>query len=340
MTFTPLVSPAVTPIDPNLQLPEYTVPGEYFSPLTSPAIEAQRVSSRRKLNHHISAPTSGSIISPLESQGDNTSLPQSARISTRRESRKAPVSGKPHSRAVRQSPLMKPQGRRKQNSLTISPAGLAELAEQSESLAPLANHSLNHQGPPITSDGSGHESISPEPLPDTLMPPPSLPRPAARSPEIAATSKSSGINEAATPSTLMKIHNQKTSPNLGTPTPPEATAGTNPMMEEIMLPESAATNGLRLSTIDSSMAALDDQGTPTLSAETPRVSAGATPRISSTSLKLKSPTGLAPLRAESRSGSTSKGRQGGTNSQVSPAIMPKISPSIMPLAPLSSKPAR
>ena len=42
MAFTPLVSPAVTPLDPHFNMDGgFTVPGAYFSPLTSPALRAQ-----------------------------------------------------------------------------------------------------------------------------------------------------------------------------------------------------------------------------------------------------------------------------------------------------------
>ncbi|KAL9023421.1 MAG: hypothetical protein Q9196_007209 [Gyalolechia fulgens] len=46
-TFTPLVSPAVTPHDGKFRYPDYAVPGEYFSPLTSPALEAQNHATQR-----------------------------------------------------------------------------------------------------------------------------------------------------------------------------------------------------------------------------------------------------------------------------------------------------
>jgi hypothetical protein len=41
MTSTPLVSPAVSPLGPNFNMPEYTIPGAYFSPLASPALRPQ-----------------------------------------------------------------------------------------------------------------------------------------------------------------------------------------------------------------------------------------------------------------------------------------------------------
>jgi hypothetical protein len=35
----------MTPLDTQFRLPEYTIPGEYFTPLTSPALEARGSSS-------------------------------------------------------------------------------------------------------------------------------------------------------------------------------------------------------------------------------------------------------------------------------------------------------
>src|SRR6185436_20506 len=45
MSFTPLVSPAVTPLETRFPVDtQFTVPGAYFSPLTSPALHAQNES--------------------------------------------------------------------------------------------------------------------------------------------------------------------------------------------------------------------------------------------------------------------------------------------------------
>ncbi|KAE8451648.1 hypothetical protein EG329_003105 [Mollisiaceae sp. DMI_Dod_QoI] len=42
MEFTPLVSPAVTPLDAHFSVPELNLPGAYFSPLSSPALHAKQ----------------------------------------------------------------------------------------------------------------------------------------------------------------------------------------------------------------------------------------------------------------------------------------------------------
>jgi hypothetical protein len=339
MTFTPLVSPAVTPIDPSLRFPDSTSQREYFSPLTSPAIEAQNMYSRRRTRQHISAPTSGSIASPgnVSSQKPPSSS-GSARTSGRKDNRRPSVSGRASGRTVRQSPLMKPQGRRKQASLNISNAGLAELAENSQDVVHPEEASPSYHGPYTNSDASGQSSISPEPLSEALMPPPTLPRSAGKSPNIVGKCQSpSTTNEPATPATLMRLPNQESSPQIRSQGSGRIQVLNNELMEDIMLPESAAAAGLPRLTIDTRKPNADDQITPTLSAKTPKLSANSTPRRSSTSVQVKSPTEVVHRRTESRSGHSSKARSGGANSHVSPAIRPKISPSIKPLVPHSSK---
>lgn len=343
MTFTPLVSPAVTPIDPSLRFPDSTGPGEYFSPLTSPAIEAQNLHLRRRARQHNIAPIRSSISSPIDQSAEAPSIPASARPTSKKDTRRPSVSGRGPGRIVRQSPLMKPQGRRKQASLNISSAGLAELAEHSQILAgPTSETSPNFQGPYHHSDESGQSSISPEPLSDALtdalMPPPTLPRSAGKSPHIVGKSQSpASANEPATPATLMRLSNQESSPqirNLGSGRVP---VPTNVYMEDIMLPKSAATTGLPPLTIDTSKSLADDQSTPTHSVKTPKLSAGSTPRTSTMGAHIKSPTDATHKRTESRSRHSSKARQNGAPSHMSPAIRPKISPSIKPLVPHSSK---
>ncbi len=340
MTFTPLASPAVTPIDPNLRFSESMIPREYFSPLTSPAIEAQNVHSRRRARQHVSAPSTGSIASPIDQLGDKQKVSSSARATSRKDKRKPSSSGKAGGRTVRQSPLMKPQGRRKQTSLNLSPAGLTELAEQSQTaIAPTTDASPRFQRPSTGSDGSGQSSISPEPLSDALMPPPILPRSAGKSPNMLGKSQSPATaNEPATPATLMRLRSQESSPHTRSEGAGRTFVPNNELMEEIMLPESAATTTrLPSLTIDTGKSFADDQLTPTLSAKTPKLSAESTPRTSALSTQVKSPTDPVHRRTESRSGHSSKARQGGAPSHVSPAIRPKISPSIKPLVPHSSK---
>lgn len=339
MTFTPLVSPAVTPIDPNLRFPDSTTPGDYFSPLTSPAIEAQNSHSHRKAGLQITTPKRGSVPSPVDQPVKTPTVPSSARVQNRKDSRKLSVSGRPSGRSVRPSPLIKPHGRRKQTSLNISPAGLAELAEHGQiSTTHPVEASPNLRAPSTNSDGSGQSSISPEPLSEALMPPPSLPRSAGKSPNIVGKTQSpTAANEPATPATLMRLPNQESSPQIRNQGSGRIFVPHNEIMEDIMLPESATTTTLPPLTIDTTRSVADDEVTPTLSAKTPKLSANSTPRTSVVTTQVRSPTDVTHKRTESRAGNSMKARQGGAPSHVSPAIRPKISPSIKPLVPHSSK---
>lgn len=332
MTFTPLVSPAVTPIDPSLRFPEANIPGDLFSPLTSPAIEARRA------HQHMSALTRGSIASPSDQVSEAPPV-SSATRATRKDSRRASISGKAPGRIVRQSPLMKPQGRRKQASLNMSAAGLAELAERGQvEYSPAAEVSPKPQGPANCGDGSGQSSVSPESLSDALMPPPSIPRSVAISPSLGGKSQSPATaNEPVTPATLMRLPSQESSPQTRNQGSGRIFVPNNEFMEEMMLPESAASSSTPRLTMDTFKPISDDQVLPTSSAKTPKLSAKSTPRTSTRGASVKSPTDAALRRSESRLGQLSKSRQGGTPSHVSPAIRPKISPNIKPLVPHSGK---
>lgn len=339
MTFTPLVSPAVTPIDPNLRFPDSTTSADSFSPLTSPAIEAQNGHPRRKIRLQIPTPKRGSVTSPVDQSVEAPSVPNSARVASRKDSRKLSVSGRASGRTVRQSPLIKAHGRRKQSSLNISPAGLAEVAEHSQiSNAYAAEASPNPRARSTNSDGSGQSSISPEPLSEALMPPPSLPRSAGKSPNIVGKNQSPiTANEPATPATLMRLPNKESSPPMRNQGSGRIFVPNHELMEDIMLPESATTTTLPPLTIDTTRSVVDDEVTPTLSAKTPKLSAHSTPRTSVATTQVRSPSDVTHKRTESRAGNSMKARQAGAPSHVSPAIRPKISPSINPLVPHSSE---
>jgi hypothetical protein len=315
------------------------VPAEYFSPLTSPAIEAQNVQTRRRTRLHTSAPIGGSNALQGAQSVESATVSIPPRGASRRDNRKHSMSGRTPGRIVRQSPLVKPQGRRKQASLNIVPTGLADLTEHSQiAVGHTTETSPNSRGPYTNSDGSAQSSISPEPLSEALMPPPSLPRSAGKSPNLVAKSQSPvTANEPATPATLMRLTNQESSPQTRSLGSGRIFVPNNEFMEDITLPEAAATIGLPALTIDTSTFVVDDQSTPTLSAKTPKLSANSTPRTSTLHAQLKSPTDIVHKRTESRAGHSNKSRQNGTPSHVSPAIRPKISPSIQPLVPHSSK---
>ena len=132
MFFTPLLSPAVTPMDVmRLSEGENIVPGmdhAYFSPLTSPALERFPASDARRAQSMVGLSTLPSNRRSAENVADN-----------HRNVRRAPF-----------SPINRPSQSRKRNSISSLNLNVTN-GSQSESSA---------------------DSVSPEPLPSSSMPPP------------------------------------------------------------------------------------------------------------------------------------------------------------------------
>ncbi|KAI9838091.1 MAG: hypothetical protein M1819_006246 [Sarea resinae] len=329
IAFTPLVSPAVTPLDTQFQLPEFTVPGAYFSPLTSPALEAQNHSAQTTMYSVASSYESSMNSSPVE-RNSNQAVGQNLQAIT---ARKQPKRRSSASTRIRQSPIVKPLRRK----------GVA-LSKQS----PMINAEVQK----TYSSGSG--SISPEPLSEALMAPPPAPRHihlaqsngtglnGPKSAPLPAMDKSDSLCPA-TPSSLMRLQKQSNSnvpelhlsaPMVARSIPEEGTSGQP--MNDICLPEAAIS-----SKSSSGRPEQDDQTTPTVSARnTPRLG----PSSASISNSAYSSPQLSAISSPNGSISTGKhtdlkrpGRGGKRNSvssvQVSPALRPKISPSIKPLLP-------
>ncbi|EEP77050.1 predicted protein [Uncinocarpus reesii 1704] len=347
--FTPLISPAMTPLEQQLRFPEYATPGEYLTPLTSPALEAHGSNG----NGLVFGQTSGVDMGFITSHAEMTHpLPTNTTPSSpaiiRRNRRRSSIASRPNARLVRQSPSMRPASSRQK-----SRPGSAVLSgtdnrlwnkdiSQDPSLA--LRKAGSQQG--SSTESSGQDSVSPEPLNEPLMPPPALPR-VFKSPFMGAQESSSEIRarEAATPATLMKLQRQ----------PPQATSGNRfsrpgsvvvcdvpeESMEDISLPE-PATNVDHAAVSTSSTLAEVNEPTPKLAAKQAPVlkSLNETSRSGTTSVTpspqigaMGSPMGPVGLkRADSKPGGrTSKKRQSGSTSQMSPALRPKISPSIQPL---------
>ena len=316
-SFTPLVSPAQTPLEGTFSIAEFAgMQQDFFSPLTSPAIMAQRGPE--------STGTTASPIDLNDTQGSRVMPTSAAKRQRRKPSTSARASG--GSRSVKQSPAMKPLTRRRQPSLTKLPATVIDiLSRESKSNGGIKPSSAS--GKVMTSSDS---SVSPEPLSDGLMPPPAIRRPPSRSPNVVAQQQSTGVGEPATPATLMRMPSKRASAK---GVPMSARLEGDDVMEDIMLPESAAQPALP--PLDISRSLIDDQDTPTISAKTAGVSASSTPRTAATTPSILS-TDL-PKRAESKASiRTSKKRQSTNSAAISPALRPKISPSITPLIPSSS----
>ncbi|KAI9850421.1 MAG: hypothetical protein M1838_005698 [Thelocarpon superellum] len=346
--FTPLVSPAVTPLEAQFAVPDYTVPGAYFSPLTSPALEAQQHVSQRPMYHHAPRSDTSATTSPVDMNFDlgpanppsATSQPASSRKPRRRMS--AP---RTPARVVRQSPSMKPQRQKKPSSTVILPTELVEAAEPSSA----RGSGLNV---PHSRDSSGTESISPEPLSEILMAPPPAPSAASTSAPSRSTSVRTGSSTGlhpATPASLMKLSNSsnhEADPATRSPASRPSRAGESmaaeQAMEDLTLPEAARGSHPQLSRVETQ--STDRDLTPTSSAKrTPTVrplnapptsvpgSANQSPSIHGLSSPLSTASGK---KTEGKaSGRVGKKRNSTNSVLVSPALRPKISPSIKPLLP-------
>jgi hypothetical protein len=362
MVFTPLVSPAVTPLDGNFSVPEYTVPGAYFSPLTSPALEAQNHALRApyaNLNHYDGANAASPDMN-VDVQTTTAAPSNPGQVPPRKPRRKmSTTTRKPPARVVQQSPSMKPQSRRKAppNSLS-STKGFKDAVEEppttgESSISP--RRTPGSHPAPYNNESSEGGSISPEPLSEALMAPPPPPRPgsAGRSPRIAPngqnrdskgvaqTDKSSGLAPA-TPASLMKLPN----PPMQNSTDDTRDGQDFPRRNAV---ECMAGDGGGLANARPSLPRLDtrstvdDQPTPTLSgtSRTPIAKPMSNPSTrdhSPQQISATTPNGIVPSKiADTQTNSRGSKKRSGGSVQVSPALRPKISPSIKPLLPEGCK---
>ncbi len=367
IAFTPMVSPAGTP-QYNM-LPEYTTPGAYFSPLTSPMLHAQNQQHQYQIHQHqqgyltnpSTAPSSNTN-SPIDPQmdvemGNGVPLPSSAgpqpRKSTRRKIATARGSGAAGSKAT-QATAQKAQKRKSsaqlQKQLTTQAEDLSLRTVQSQPISAIRRM-------PSQFDSSGTESISPEPLGESTMPPPPRPGSKTDSPATNGQQQSAGaaaVASAATPKSLLTMRLTTTSMNGQGSTGSISMAGVEDSggLEDLALPESATDQHLRRaapSQIDTTL--LMDENTPRMSArKTPKLGPLSTPASSSA---MQSPLPMSPMNAstpsailrdrkDGKGGKLPKKRGSGSVSgtaskMVSPALVPKISPSIKPLLPEGSK---
>lgn len=343
MAFTPLVSPAVTPLDPHFNIENaFTVPGAYFSPLTSPALHAQNDSGSGydHSTHSNNSPVEMDLeTGPQAPVASNLELSKKARKNNAAKSRK--------NTGVRSSPISKPQRKKAGPSPAIVSHVLSEVDETNANMLPL---------PAASTDGSEDASVSPENLTD--MPPPPVPTwRASKSPHIAAQNSSvpettptptptsqqvtpipvasdSSLPPPATPASLMRLPSSKS--KRSSPSQTEQTATDH--IESLELPESVSTK--QFTPVDTSVGQRESPRIEPTSAR----STGSKP-LPSPSLRRPgtSSATASPQIMPGSSGPTAKrtptiaprmGRKRSSGSvQVSPALLPRISPSLKPLLP-------
>jgi len=353
MAFTPLVSPAVTPLETQFSIDnQFTVPGAYFSPLTSPALHAQNDGLGMFDHRHGNVTASSPVDIDLE--GSTAPLPNPALGEPAKKPRKtaAKSRSKPN---IKQSPISKPLRRKPGATPTLNAQVLTELVENAEkdqdarqqhSSAPIQTSASSTTGATDSENGS----VSPHALNDITpveMPPPPLPKPrsARPSPFIGPQTAGSsnlpqvprpGAPSPATPASLMKL----SSPN--NRNPPVRAGSQEPVdaehIESFELPESA--NFSRLDQPPKTSHDVVQSIQDTSLVKTPGLAPLPSPIF--TKLPLTNSANQSPLLAPGSAGTRktpllmargSKKRGSVGSVQVSPALRPRISPNIKPLLP-------
>ncbi|KAN0080916.1 hypothetical protein V8E54_004120 [Elaphomyces granulatus] len=342
--YTPLVSPAMTPLETQFRLPEYTIPGEYFTPLTSPALEAQNVSSNGYQFQSTQAPSTGFMQSSVDPNGSHIASAPSSPGVARRPRRRPSAPTRTAGRAAKASPSIRPQGRRKQ---AISAHLLADdVAQALAGDLSSGGHLLTNGSGGVRYDShesSGQDSVSPEPISEPLMPPPALPQ-TRKSPVMSPQVTEPSTDEPATPATLMRIPSRQQSSTrpfsaYGSPVPHETPEES---MEDVMLPEAVTDLRPRMPRLDTAIdgkESLQGQGSSKTPLTSEPKSATASEKLSSGSMtpsphpgSMTSPSGPVGRKPETKlSGGINRKRQSASSSHVSPALRPRISPSIQPL---------
>ncbi|GAO18783.1 uncharacterized protein UV8b_02166 [Ustilaginoidea virens] len=357
MAFTPLVSPAVTPLDPHFNMENaFSIPGAYFSPLTSPALYAQNEASSA-YDHGTdsnNSPGEMDLEAPavvVPSAGSSTDLSKKAR---KNNAVKVRVKS-----GVKYSPIAKPQRRK----TGPSPAIVSQvLNEVEEGLLQPADQSLLPLPATSTEGSEDNASVSPENLTD--MPPPPIPsrRSTSRSPYIQAQSSSSqqptprSLAEEqqqqqqqqqkkkqqphpATPASLMKLPASKAKKPLATSHEQHAVTEN---IESLELPESISGGGLApintclTSPLSRTELSPPRSAPPRQQQQQPLLSpvmrtSGTVSASQSPQLR---PGSSGPSARKTPHLASRNSRKRSTSSvHASPALLPRISPNIKPLLP-------
>ncbi|KAJ4295837.1 hypothetical protein N0V88_004539 [Collariella sp. IMI 366227] len=182
MSFTPLVSPAVTPLDTHFAVDShFGVSSAYFSPLTSPALHAQ-TDPLAMFDHIHSVVTTSS---PVDMDMDSSNLPAIPNLTPgdlAKKMRKNAAKARAKS-GIKQSPISKPLRRRTATTPSMNAQMLSELAESAEHNQDshlLPRPMLQTSSSSTTGVTDSEDSVSPEALNDMThieMPPPPIPKP-------------------------------------------------------------------------------------------------------------------------------------------------------------------
>jgi hypothetical protein len=354
--FTPMASPSTTPYHMNS---DFTIPGDFFSPLTSPALHAQNTSNMHQQfmpqpqGYYTNPSTAASSAAPspidpnkdVEMGGDGANPETSTQ--PKKPSRRKPATPRTFAlNKVKQSPIQKPQ-KRKSVALSSIDADIAvQDVQRSGNIAP---RSAGFQMPPPI-ESSENDSVSPEALSDIPMGPPPRPGSAYQSPALVAQKKDVS-GPAATPRSLLSTKSVYDANG------PASTGISGQMgqasLEDLELPE--AVDGLESEQPTATIVQVSNsqEHTPRLSAsrKTPKLgplstpSSNRPPSISGSPaiapMAASTPAGLLKDKKDARGGRGTSKKRGSvcttSSAHASPAILPRVSPSIKPLLPEGSK---
>ncbi|PHH64546.1 hypothetical protein CDD81_4325 [Ophiocordyceps australis] len=345
MAFTPLVSPAVTPLDPHYGMENaFAVPAAYFSPLTSPAIHAQTdiSSAHDHSSHSNNSPVEMHLEPPLVSPTTSATLEMAKKARKTSALRSRPKAN------VKGSPIVKRQRRKTGPSPSIASQILCELDEASLSSADQPMLPM----PAASADASDENaSVSPENLND--MPPPPLPHrlSPSKSPLVLAQNdqlepsclgvsneqhQAPSKSHPATPASLMRLSASQA--NISAPRNKDANASGDRMLL-LELPDSIPNMPSNLAHNPQSLPPQDQHAglakplavrpqPPSSIAMPVAVSTNPSPQLrpmsnSSGPVAKKTPQ-LTPRGSRTRSAGSI---------HASPALLPRISPNIKPLIP-------
>jgi hypothetical protein len=352
----------VTPLEPTFPIEaQFTVPGAYFSPLTSPALHAQNDAGVPVYDQRMGAANTSSP-GEMDLEG-GPSLGSSAAAKDLakkvRKSNAAKARAKPN---VRQSPITKPQRRRTGTTPILNAQVLTELAEEQQRStgkrpAEQASTTQQNSHTPGTSTVDGTDSENASVSPETLseMPPPPIPKPksakpsphigpqGSHTPVVAAHQATPGKPSPATPASLMRLSPAQRATDGGDGA--QGAAGVD-QIESFELPESAnfpkamptsaqATPKLAIGKAPTPLQSpIDTNGTknilqplpsPGFAKPTMAASASQSPQLTPGPSSARRTPQMAPKNSKKRASISSI--------HVSPALRPKISPNIKPLLP-------
>ena len=352
--FTPMASPSTTPYHLNS---EFTIGGDFFSPLTSPALHAQNTSNMHQqfvpqpqgYYTNPSTAASSAAPSPIDPNKDVEMGGDGAESTTqpKKPSRRKPATPRTFAlNKVKQSPIQKPQ---KRKSVALSNIDADLVVQDVHRSGHIAPRSAGFQMPPPL-ESSENDSVSPEALSDIPMGPPPRPGSAYQSPALVAQ-KQDISGPAATPKSLLSTKSVYDANG------PASTGISGQMgqasLEDLELPE--AVGGLESEQPTATIVQVSNsqEHTPRLSAsrKTPKLDPSSTPS-SNRPLSIPGSPAIAPMTASTPAGllKDKKDARGGrgtskkrgsvcttSSAHASPAILPRVSPSIKPLLPEGSK---